>query len=160
MKVVIKDRSWLTQAMDFIRGRKDHPSKHEQIFGFLGSSGPSVILSCIKLILLGSIVSIAVLATILFPLLFKLSPVLPFLAIIPSCVAIYQVPKMVTLYTWVCSVEMLKTTEDIISVVRADKHEKLINILRILSMLSYFLDQVTHILNPQPSTINHQTLPL
>jgi Ca2+-binding EF-hand superfamily protein len=148
MKVVVKDRSWLTQVMDFVRGRKDHPSKHEQIFGFLGSSGPSVVISCIKLVLLGSIVSIAALATVLFPLLFELSPVLPFLAIIPPSVTIYQIPKMVTLYTWVCYTEMLKNSEDIISVVRMQKQEKLINILRILSMLSYFLDQVTKISDP------------
>lgn len=44
----------------------------------------------------------------LFPLLWELNPVLPFLALLPSCIAILQIPKMVTLYTWVCYTEMLK----------------------------------------------------
>lgn len=59
MKLVTKERSWLAKVADTLRGHKDHPSKHEQIFGFMGSSGPSLVLSCIKLVLLGSIVSIA-----------------------------------------------------------------------------------------------------
>lgn len=40
------------------------------------------------------------------------------------------------------STEMMKNHETIIQVVRKQKQDKLINVLRILSMLSYFLDQI------------------
>jgi len=48
----------------------------------------------------------------------------------------------VILYTWCCSCELLKNSEIIITVVRKMRHEKLVNIIRILTMLSFFLDQV------------------
>ena len=41
-----------------------------------------------------------------------------------------------------CSTEMMKDSNTIIRVVRKQKQDKLINVLRVLSMLSYFLDQV------------------
>jgi len=41
-----------------------------------------------------------------------------------------------------CSTEMMKDSNTIIQVVRKQKQDKLINVLRVLSMLSYFLDQV------------------
>lgn len=108
MKLIVKDKSWAHDVVDILRGRKDHPSKHEQLFGVLGSDGPALMLTAIKLVLLGSIVSIAVLFTVLFPLLWAINPFMPFFALFPSVVAIILIPRIVTLYTWVTSTEMLK----------------------------------------------------
>jgi Ca2+-binding EF-hand superfamily protein len=118
------------------------PSKHEQLFGALGANGPRLFMHFIKCILLFSVVSIAALCVILFQPLWELSFVLPFLAAIPAIIAIFLTPRMVILYVWCCSTEMLKDPDVVIQVVRKMRHEKLLNIIRILSMLSFFLDQV------------------
>lgn len=63
------------------------------------------------------------------------------------------------LYTWCCSCELLKNTEIIVTVVRKMRHEKLVNIIRILTMLSFFLDQVTGTLNPKPYIVHTKPHP-
>uniref|UniRef100_A0A6T6WP78 EF-hand domain-containing protein n=1 Tax=Hemiselmis tepida TaxID=464990 RepID=A0A6T6WP78_9CRYP len=119
-----------------------HASKHEQLFGIFGTHGSHHVLRCIKLILLGAVVSFACIVSILFPFFWAVSPVLPFLAVLPACVCLFLTPRMVVLYTWCCSTEMMKDSDTIIEVIRQQKQRKLMNIIRILSMLSYFLDQV------------------
>mmetsp|Transcript_6483 Transcript_6483/g.14933 ORF Transcript_6483/g.14933 Transcript_6483/m.14933 type:complete len:830 (+) Transcript_6483:53-2542(+) len=119
-----------------------HATKHDQLFGVFGTHGSHHVLRCIKLVLLGAVVSFACIVSILFPYFWAISPVLPFLSILPACACLFMTPRMVVLYTWCCSIEMKKDSETIIEVIRQQKQAKLMNILRILSMLSYFLDQV------------------
>ena len=61
--------------------------------------------------------------------------------------AVFLTPRMVILYTWCCSCELLKNPDVVIEVVRKMRHEKLVNIIRILSMLSFFLDQVEFLIS-------------
>eukprot|EP00960_Hanusia_phi_P074515 768260-Hanusia_phi.AAC.1 len=149
MKLATKEwnSSWVTSALDLIFPKTHLPSKHQQLFGPLGARGPLIYLHYVKLILLGSVVSIAALSVILFQPLWALSPFLPFLAIAPALICIFLTPRMVILYTWCCSTEMLKDVDVVIEVVRKQKQDKLLDILRILSMLSYFLDQVEFLKN-------------
>eukprot|EP00290_Baffinella_frigidus_P026935 CAMPEP_0180221312 /NCGR_PEP_ID=MMETSP0987-20121128/19789_1 /TAXON_ID=697907 /ORGANISM="non described non described, Strain CCMP2293" /LENGTH=814 /DNA_ID=CAMNT_0022182683 /DNA_START=95 /DNA_END=2539 /DNA_ORIENTATION=- len=141
MKLVVKDKSMFQTLLSYLVTIRK-PSKHEQLFGAFGSQGPKVFIHIMKLILLLSVVSVASMCVILFAPLWELSPVLPFVALIPSIVCIFLTPRMVILYTWCCSVEMLKDVELMMEVLREQKQEKLVNILQILSMLSFFLDQV------------------
>ena len=141
MKLVVKDTSMMESVMGvFVDMRK--PSKHEQLFGAFGAIGPKVFLHFIKLVLLLSVVSIATVCVVLFKPLWEISVFLPFLALLPSIVCIFLTPRMVILYTWCCSTEMLKDLDLVMDVLRGQKQEKLLNILRILSMLSFFLEQV------------------
>jgi len=117
-------------------------NRHEQLFGVFGQHGPHHVLRFIKLCLLFSVISISCLVTIFAPYFWDVSPVLFFLAFIPPCVTIVLTPRMVVVYTMACSTEMMKDSNTIIQVVRKQKQDKLINVLRVLSMLSYFLDQI------------------
>jgi len=141
MSLTHKEDGWLHKLFSLV-GTARQPSKHEQLFGSLGSNGPRLFMHFIKVILLFSVVSIAALCVILFDPLWELNFILPFVAVIPAVIAIFLTPRMVILYVWCCSCEMLKDPDVVIVVVRKMRHEKLINIIRILSMLSFFLDQV------------------
>jgi len=141
MDLNYKEEGFVYQLLSLVTKTRN-PSKHEQLFGALGASGPKIFLHFVKLILLSSVVSIAALCVILGGPLWSLSPVLPFVAVIPALIAVFLTPRMVILYTWCCSCELLKNPDVVIEVVRKMRHEKLVNIIRILSMLSFFLDQV------------------
>ena len=142
MSIAHKEDGWIYALLQIFMDVRQ-PSKHEQLFGALGSNGPRIFMHIIKLVLLSSVVSIAALCVILFNPLWELNFILPFLAVIPAMIAIFLTPRMVILYVWCCSCEMLKDPEVVILVVRKMRHDKLINIIRILSMLSFFLDQVS-----------------
>lgn len=69
------------------------------------SSADSRFVACrrlIKLILLGSVVSVSCLVTIFAPYFWSVSPVLLLLAMVPACIAIALMPRMISVYTVVC----------------------------------------------------------
>lgn len=136
-----KDEGIVGKLLHLMGGHRK-PSKHEQLFGSLGAHGPEFFIHFIKLILLTSVVSVAILCVCLFGVLWELNFLLPFLAVIPAIISIVLTPRLVILYVWCASCEMMKDTQMVISVVRKMRHARLINIIRILSMLSFFLDQV------------------
>jgi hypothetical protein len=86
MDLNYKEEGFVYQLLSLVTKTRN-PSKHEQLFGALGASGPKIFLHFVKLILLSSVVSIAALCVILGGPLWSLSPVLPFVAVIPALIA-------------------------------------------------------------------------
>ena len=115
MSIAHKEDGWVFRFMSLF-GAVRQPSKHEQLFGALGSNGPRLYMHYIKCVLLFAVVSVAALCVVLFEPLWTLNPVLPFVAVLPALVAIFLTPRMVILYVWCCSCEMLKDVEVVIQV--------------------------------------------
>jgi len=141
-KVVYNDSKGLVAFVFSLFGQHRLPNKHEQVFVHFGAHGPQMYMLFIKMSLLLSMVILTATVTILWSAMVTVSPLVPWLLFIPAGATFALVPTLLDAYTWCCSVENFKQKGIMIEVLRRQKHEKIVEIVRSLTMLSFFVDQI------------------
>mmetsp|Transcript_7591 Transcript_7591/g.17832 ORF Transcript_7591/g.17832 Transcript_7591/m.17832 type:complete len:743 (-) Transcript_7591:95-2323(-) len=141
---------YFDKAMELIQVHKRPGNKHERLFWF-GSWGPEIMLHMIRLSLLWTIISLALLLSHHLPGIIQLGQALTGLRLIGYLlfffVAAWHIVAMLVVFTTarvytVCtSIEMLKDVHLIEKIVREQKYDKCSKAIEMLFTLNYYLEQ-------------------